>query len=167
MSRGKGPARHMAREAAFQVLYGLTFAPAANIAELETAFRNRPAPELPRACQAQEAAGADGAAAGDPAAEPTGFDWELVKGVWKNLDAIDRVIDATSRHWRVERMGRIELTILRIGVFELTLSDDPVPPRVAMDEAIELTRTFAGEKAIAFVNGVLDAVARQGQQDPE
>lgn len=154
MSRSRGAARHGARENAFQVLYGITFAPAATIAELEAAFRNRPTPDLPREGEARETVTPDGA-------EPSGFAWDLVKGVWKNLGAIDEVINATSRHWRVERMGRIELTILRIGVFELTLSADPVPTKVAIDEALELTRTFAGEGAIGFVNGVLDAVARQ------
>src|SRR6266851_814158 len=69
-----------------------------------------------------------------------------------------RVADA-AEHWRLERVGVIERNILRLALAEL--SEGSTPPRVVIDEAVKLAHWFAGAKAPAFVNGVLDAVARE------
>ncbi|MBQ2516672.1 MAG: transcription antitermination factor NusB, partial [Desulfovibrio sp.] len=95
----------------------------------------------------------------EPLPEPEGFDWDLVKGVWKHEAEIDELVMRYSRHWRKDRMGKIELTILRIGVYETLFAED-VPPKVAIDEAVELAKSFAGGAAVGFVNGVLDAALR-------
>ena len=98
----------------------------------------------------------------EPLPEPEGFDWELTQGVWKNTAGLDKIIEAHSRHWNMKRIGRIELTILRIAAYEITQTD--TPPKAAIDEALKLTRTFAGDNAVSFVNGVLDALAKSQEQ---
>ena len=83
----------------------------------------------------------------------------LVRGTAHQLDRIDRLIADHATNWRLERIAVIDRLILRLAVFEL-LSMPETPPAVVIDEAIELARTFSSEKAVAFVNGVLDAVRR-------
>lgn len=73
-----------------------------------------------------------------------------------NLD--EEIVGAVER-WRLERIGVIERNILRLGLHEL--EHETAPPRVVIDEALRLAHWFAGDKAPAFVNGVLDALARQ------
>ena len=82
--------------------------------------------------------------------------------MWKNTAGLDKIIEAHSRHWNMKRIGRIELTILRIAAYEITQTD--TPPKAAIDEALKLTRTFAGDNAVSFVNGVLDALAKSQEQ---
>lgn len=83
----------------------------------------------------------------------------LAGGVADQLDRLDGDIAATADKWRLSRIGMVERNILRLGLYELLETD--VPPRVAIDEGVRLAQWFAGEKAPAFVNGVLDALARQ------
>lgn len=144
MARGKANTRHGGREKAFQVLYGLTFSPATTEEEVRRAFLATP-----------EAPAREGAA--EPQA--AGFAWELVEGVWRNGPALDAIIDRYARNWRVDRMGRVELALLRLAVFELAFRKD-VPPKVAINEALELGGQFGEGKAKNFINGILDAVAR-------
>jgi N utilization substance protein B len=75
------------------------------------------------------------------------------------------VIAAHSEHWRVSRLATIDRLILRMAVWELR-HEAETPAPVVLDEAIELARTFSGEGAVAFVNGVLDGIrkALQGRQ---
>lgn len=81
----------------------------------------------------------------------------LAEGVVDNLRELDGLAGRASENWRVGRLPLIELNILRIAIHELR--SDQVPPRVAIDEALWLTHRFAGPRAAAFVNGVLDRVA--------
>lgn len=84
---------------------------------------------------------------------------ELARRVAAEVDRLDEAIAATAEHWRVERLGVVERNILRLGALELSAS--PTPPAVVIDEAVRLARWFAGPQAPAFVNGVLDALARR------
>lgn len=145
MAGSRRPTRRIARELAFQVLYGLCFSPAADRAALWRLFVLSPHNE--------------GMSEADLDREPSGFAWELVEGVWSHTDALDEAIGRFSRNWRVDRLGRIELTILRLALYELLWRDD-VPPKVAINEALELAREFGDERARAFLNGILDAAAR-------
>lgn len=145
MAGSRRPTRRSARELAFQVLYGLCFSPAADCAALWRLFVLSPHNE--------------GMSEADLDREPSGFAWELVEGVWSHTDALDEAIGRFSRNWRVDRLGRIELTILRLALYELLWRDD-VPPKVAINEALELAREFGDERARAFLNGILDAAAR-------
>ncbi|MDE7240563.1 transcription antitermination factor NusB [Desulfovibrio sp.] len=145
MAGGRKPTRRSARELAFQVLYGLCFSPAPDRAALWRQFVLSPHNA--------------GMSEADLEREPSGFAWELVDGVWSHTPELDEAIGRYSRNWRVDRLGRIELTILRLALFELFWRD-AVPPKAAINEALELAREFGDEKARAFLNGILDAAAR-------
>jgi len=144
------PSRRIEREVAFQILYSLSFSPDADEAALRSAFVNSP----------------DFGARG-LSPEPEGFTWELVRGVWLNRAETDSAIARHSQNWRVERMGRIELTILRIGMYEILFTPDSlnVPPKVAINEAVELAKNFGDQNARSFVNGILDAAVREIKTD--
>src|SRR3989475_3837235 len=75
------------------------------------------------------------------------------------LPEFDRRVADAAEHWRFERVGVVERNILRLALAEL--AEGETPPRVVIDEAVKLAHWFAGAKAPAFVNGVLDAVARE------
>jgi transcription antitermination protein NusB len=98
------------------------------------------------------------AAACGPA--PAGFDRgaDLAAQAIAGLPEFDRRVAAAAEHWRLERVGAVERNILRLALAELAEAE--TPPRVVIDEAVKLAHWFAGAKAPAFVNGVLDAVAR-------
>ncbi len=83
----------------------------------------------------------------------------LVKGIIENLEEIDSVIKRTAPHWPIEKLSKVDKAILRLGLFELLFGDrKSVPPKVAINEAIELAKRFGGESSGRFVNGVLGAV---------
>lgn len=83
----------------------------------------------------------------------------LAERVTADLGRLDAEIAQSAEHWRLERIGAVERNILRLGTMELL--GGVTPPAVAIDEAVRLARWFAGRKAPAFVNGVLDALARR------
>ena len=83
----------------------------------------------------------------------------LATGVIEQVDVLDAEIVSTVEHWRFERIGMMERSILRLGLFELSCDD--VPPKVVISESVRLAHWFAGGGGPAFVNGVLDAVARR------
>ncbi|HEX5004808.1 MAG TPA: transcription antitermination factor NusB [Gemmatimonadales bacterium] len=82
----------------------------------------------------------------------------LAEAVLTDREALDRLIRGAADNWRMERIGVVERNILRIGIHELRRSE--TPPRVVIDEAIRLGKWFGGPKTPAFVNGVLDRIAR-------
>ncbi len=147
MSKNKNNGRRAARAQAFQVLYSLSFADVTGEEDVRRAFSLFPAPPAP-----------DGSTDDAPQAAE-GFAWELVRGVWLKNDDLDRLIGRFSRNWRVDRLGRVEATLLRLALYEMLYRQD-VPPKVAINEALELTRQFGEDNAVSFVNGVLDAAAR-------
>jgi N utilization substance protein B len=79
-------------------------------------------------------------------------------GVVACLAALDRLVADAAHHWRLERIGLVERNILRLGILEL--QDVLVPPKTAIDEAVTLAHRFGDVRAPAFVNGVLDRIAR-------
>jgi N utilization substance protein B len=101
-----------------------------------------------------------GHAAENDAAPIAPFDEELtldlIRGVCAHRPEIDEMLAKLSRKWRVERLARVDRTILRIGLYELAHRKD-TPARVALSEAIELAKRFGAEEAPAFVNGLLDS----------
>ena len=84
----------------------------------------------------------------------------LVRGTLDRVKEIDAVLSAHAQNWRVERMAVIDRLILRLAVYEF-LAETSTPPRVIINEALELARSYSGEEAVAFVNGVLDAVRKE------
>ncbi len=84
---------------------------------------------------------------------------EVARGVITAVEHLDRHIADAVDNWRPQRVGVIEQNILRLGLHELEVG--AVPPKVAISEAVQLAHWFAGPKAPAFVNGVLDGLARR------
>lgn len=90
---------------------------------------------------------------------PDEFSTELFLAVATSIEKIDGIIISASDNWRLERMSRVDRNILRMGVHELE-SDKETPARVAINEAVELAKRFGAEDSAAFVNGVLDRIAK-------
>lgn len=92
-----------------------------------------------------------------PGLDDKGFAKELVHGVLKHQQEIDAIITKYAPAWPLPQITIVDRNILRIGVFELKWSDS-VPSKVAINEAIELAKTYGGESSGKFVNGVLGAI---------
>jgi N utilization substance protein B len=86
------------------------------------------------------------------------FAKQLVTGVADHRDEIDALLAAHATHWRIERMAAVDRNLLRLAIWEMLHGG--VPASVVIDEAIELAHRFGSERTPAFVNGVLDAIAR-------
>ena len=80
------------------------------------------------------------------------------ENIRENLGQIDEQITEVAKGWRTERMGKVELTLLRLAVYEIKYDDD-IPTGVAINEAVELAKIFGGEGSSAFVDGVLAKLA--------
>jgi N utilization substance protein B len=86
------------------------------------------------------------------------FARELVSGVETHRARIDEFVAAAAEHWRLPRLSRVDLNVLRLATFEL-LERPEIPAAVAINEAIEIARRYGSEDSAAFVNGVLDHIA--------
>ena len=130
--------RHQAREAALQILY-----------QWEVG-RVPPADAVSSHWEIEQ----DG-----PAIPEAGrrFAEELALGTIEHLASIDPIIEEHAKHWRLERMAVIDRLILRLAVFEFLHRPD-TPRAVAIDEALELARTYSEQDAVRFVNGGLDGI---------
>lgn len=94
--------------------------------------------------------------------EEYGFIDRLVNGVVENLGKIDKIIEKAAPEWPIEQIGSVDRAILRLGLYELLFGNyEEVPPKVAINEAIELAKSFGGESSGKFVNGVLGTVYRE------
>jgi N utilization substance protein B len=95
----------------------------------------------------------------------------LVHGVEVKIDDIDKIITTTAPEWPISQLPLVDRNILRLGLYELLYGDHKeVPPRVAINEAIELAKTYGGQNSGKFVNGVLGTIYRElgePDQDPE
>ena len=104
-----------------------------------------------------------------PGLEDPAFTWQLVTGVIQQLGNIDKIIEKAAPEWPIDQISIIDRNVLRIGLYELLYSDKTaVPPKVAINEAIELAKSFGGENSGKFINGVLGTVYREiGVEDKE
>lgn len=94
-----------------------------------------------------------------PGMDDTDFINDLVFGVEKNLPAIDVLITQSAPDWPLEQITNVDRNVLRIGIYELQFANAAdVPPKVAINEAIELAKTFGGTSSGKFVNGVLGTI---------
>lgn len=84
---------------------------------------------------------------------------ELVNGTCNNLENIDNKIRATASHWSLERISVVDRSLLRLAVFELLYRDD-IPPLVSINEALEIAKKFSSMESVAFINGILDKIAK-------
>lgn len=92
-------------------------------------------------------------------ADQQAFANELVRETLARASDLDQLIASHAHNWRLERMAVIDRLVLRLAVCEL-LTQPETPPKVVINEALELARTFSGDAAVAFVNGVLDAIKK-------
>ncbi|MDE7319791.1 MAG: transcription antitermination factor NusB [Lachnospiraceae bacterium] len=83
---------------------------------------------------------------------------EKYSRIVEELPKIDAMLDEASKGWKISRMGKVELTVLRLAVYEMKFDED-IPEKVAINEAVELARKFGGDDAPAFINGVLAKLA--------
>jgi N utilization substance protein B len=129
--------RRRARELAIQVLFHMEYNP------------GDPGESFERVCESF-----------GPPKEIRPYSREVVVGVWENRTDLDRLISGSSKNWRVERMSRVDINILRIAIYEVLHMKD-VPPKVSMDEAVELGKRYGTEESGAFINGILDHIYNQ------
>jgi N utilization substance protein B len=134
-------AKRRAREAALQMLYQCEVGKAGAYESIATYWPSRDeSDDLP-----------------EPLRE---FANGVVRGTLDRQAEIDRMLQAHAQNWRVERMNVIDRLVLRMGIYEM-LTQAETPSKVIINEAIELARSFSGEEAVGFVNGVLDAVRKE------
>lgn len=129
--------RHLARSVAMQSLF-------------EWDFRGTPTAILPAIIDHNLVEFA-------PGLDESEFTKKLVDGVMENLSAIDQLIGKYAPSWPINQITIVDRNILRVGVYELKFSKD-VPPKVAINEAIELAKSFGGASSGKFVNGVLGSM---------
>lgn len=131
--------RRLSRELALQVLFQQEFAPQQSVeAGLENFRRSFVATE-----------------------EVWSYALLLLKGFETHRAAIDAIIQSHSAHWTLKRMALVDLNIMRIAAFELKFAEETIPPAVAIDEAIEISKKYGTEDSAAFVNGILDQIVKQ------
>lgn len=128
--------RRRAREVALQVLYGLD------------ALKNDPDSAIDLFWKNFEAS-----------EESREFSAQLILGVWSHRDRLDDRIIGCSDNWAIHRMPRVDRSILRMAIFELLYCPD-IPPKVAINEAIDLGKIYGSENSSSFINGILDAVLK-------
>jgi transcription antitermination protein NusB len=95
-----------------------------------------------------------------PGLEDPTFIHELLGGVEKHLDELDKIIVETAPEWPLDQITIVDRNILRLGIYELVFAKE-VPPKVAINEAVELGKTFGGESSGKFVNGVLGTLFKK------
>jgi len=86
--------------------------------------------------------------------------WEWTNGAWAKVAECDEIIGGSTIRWQFSRLSPVDRSILRLAVYQLTSCPD-IPPKVIINEAIELAKKYSTEKSGPFVNGVLDAVLKK------
>ncbi|MDP8255377.1 MAG: transcription antitermination factor NusB [Candidatus Alcyoniella australis] len=129
--------RHRARECALQLLYQLDYNNSDSEEQIELFWRSHSVPT-----------------------ELMTFASSVVRGVVQRRSELDLLIAGTSENWTLERMSTVDRNILRLAVFELLHVPD-VPRNVTLNEAVELGKKFGTEDSGAFVNGILDRIAKE------
>ncbi len=142
--------RKQAREAALQALYSLTFADDVTREDVLDAVSPVTLAGWRGECDIYLV----------PAGDEGVYLEQLVLGVWQQSDELERRIAEQSKGWRLERISRIALTLMKMALFEPTAIEG-VTQAVAINEAVELCKAYDSEEAAAFVNGVLGTLARQ------
>lgn len=95
-----------------------------------------------------------------PTEEDTAFSQEVLRGIEAHQEEIDAHIDEMAIGWRIERMPKVDLSILRIAIYEMLYRDD-IPCSVSINEAVELAKAFGGDRSSAYINGMLGTLAKK------
>ncbi|PIV42542.1 MAG: transcription antitermination factor NusB [Candidatus Nealsonbacteria bacterium CG_4_10_14_0_2_um_filter_40_15] len=97
-----------------------------------------------------------------PGLEDQSLVWQIITGVVEHLIKIDKIIEKAAPEWPLNQITIVDRNILRMGLFELLYANkEEVPPKVAINEAIELAKSFGGESSGKFINGVLGTVYKE------
>lgn len=139
--------RHLARIIALQTLYEYDFRISLEMADLKT--------DIDEILNRNLAVYAD-------SLEETDFTVGLVKNTLKEKEKIDDIIAPAAPEWPIEQIAKVDKTILRLAVYELMFAKE-VPPKVAINEAVELAKSFGGENSSKFINGVLGTIYRNSE----
>ena len=99
--------------------------------------------------------------------DDTEFVDSLVRGVIDHMDDLDEKLRPLAPEWPIEQIARVDRTVLRLGLYELLFSADSVPPKVAINEAVELAKAFGSDNSGKFVNGVLGTAYRTLIEDAD
>ncbi len=103
-----------------------------------------------------------------PGIDEPDFIWKIINGVMEHRSELDAVIENAAPEWPLQQIAIIDRNVLRIGLYELLYADKKeVPPKVAINEAIEIAKNFGGPNSGKFINGVLGTVYRELIQDTE
>lgn len=97
-----------------------------------------------------------------PGIDEPEFAWRILKGIVEHLKQLDAIIEKAAPEWPLEKIAIIDRNVLRIGLYELLYADpSEVPPKVAINEAIEVAKNYGGPNSVKFINGVLGTVYRE------
>lgn len=94
------------------------------------------------------------------------YTMRVLRGTMDNMDEIDKLITDAAPDWPLDQISIIDKSILRLSGYEL-LKDDDIPPKVAINEAVEIAKTFGGDNSSKFINGVLGTLYRNSDQYEE
>jgi N utilization substance protein B len=130
--------RRLSRELALQVLFQQEFAPQQTVEDGLQTFRR----------------------SFDAETEVWTYALEVLRGIAARHSEIDAEIQKASAHWTLKRMALVDLIIMRIAVYELKHASEIVPPAVAINEAIEISKKYGSVDSAAFVNGILDQIVK-------
>jgi N utilization substance protein B len=136
-------ARRLAREAAMSLLYQRIFSERYDIDELKGMVDN----EL----ELDE--------------RDISYIEDIIEGCNRNMEKIDNIIRRNSKGWKFERISKVDLSILRLALYEILYRDD-IPESVSINEAVELAKKYGGEKTGSFINGILGSFIRSGKVSP-
>ena len=128
--------RRQSREIALQILFQTEFAPQISFDDLFSIHGARQDAEVIRYAD------------------------ELVRGVLAHKEKIDAKVQEASRHWKMDRMGGVDRSLLRLAVFEIFHAKEMIDAKIAINEAIEVAKVFGSQESPSFVNGILDQVVR-------
>ena len=126
--------RRKSRELALQILYGMEMSKGDLSQVLSDFWENHPCPE-----------------------EVRDFATKLVTGTYENLSTIDGLLERHTDNWEVSRLAAIDRNVLRFATYELLFLND-IPPKVTINEAVEIAKTYSTADSGKFVNGILDGI---------
>ena len=137
--------RRKSREVAMRLLFQTTL----NEENLEEALEN-----LKDVRESEESTKEKDDESGDLKDGDIDYVKRIIKGIEENKEEIDEKIKGNLKNWKIERLSKVDLSILRLRTYELKFEED-IPRKVSVNEAIELAKKYSGEKAATFINGVL------------
>lgn len=141
--------RHELREQVFRLLFRAEFHSGKEMEEQRSLFLD----DLPAEDTGRAAGSADGA-----------YITARCTRIQEKLSEIDRIINANTEGWDTGRMGKVELTVLRLGTYEIVYDED-IPGSVAIDEAVEIAKQYGQEASGGFVNAILGKIVKSGENN--